>query len=321
MSDTDPKLKSTAAEQHQWLSPTLVEQPGQPTDSAASQPPIASVIQPTNRHRVVRFRKPLLVAAVLLVLSVAAGAFYLHAHSFVPVQIATMPATRNVNDLRLVNELQMTSNHYRLRIKTPDKKLHEYSLAEIGMSVDIPSTLRQAHGQHGVLFWRAAKIPLTLKVNKAALTTFIGEHTVQATKPPTEAGLSVVNGKVAVSAEADGGGFSLPDAPQTIQTQAKQLNTKPLALTRGAIHPSITRQTLHVKQQQLSKIISQPVSFNIDGSTRQASPDNIARWLDLTPVPAAKTIDITVNSGKIAAYVEGLTSDYTTASSEMLTDV
>lgn len=260
-------------------------------------------------------------AVVSFLLIIGLGGLYSRTHSIVAVKIASLPATHATHNQLLATTVRAAINDYRLSIKAVDGQAHTYTLAEAGFTPDVAATLNAAKGQHGIFFWHTKTIPLQLNTNKAALTAFIAEHAIQATKPAQEATLVVQNGKAVSTPEADGSGYAVANAPQTLQAAAAYLDKAPLVMTQGVIHPSITTRSLQAKQKELQRIIDQDMTFIIDGSTRKAGPSDIVNWLDLNPVPAAGTVDITANSGKIAAYIDGLTKEFRTPSSETLTDV
>ncbi len=57
-------------------------------------------------------------------------------------------------------------------------------------------------------------------------------------------------------------------------------------------------------------MLNQQVAFNIGGQTVTAKPADIGGWVDLTPVEKDKTVDVTVDSGRVLEYIDKIAKPY-----------
>jgi lipoprotein-anchoring transpeptidase ErfK/SrfK len=72
----------------------------------------------------------------------------------------------------------------------------------------------------------------------------------------------------------------------------------------------LTAALLAPYKNKLSSVISQPITFNVQGVTVVPKPADIANWLEITPQPKSQKVDITVNSGKVAAYIDSISARF-----------
>lgn len=326
MSVIEETIASQSGVTPAWLSPELVELQSEPIPAVppdTSTAPVAETVPPppqTPWYR--RIPKVHMIAgavtATALILVGATG-LYLQHHSFVLVQVASLEPTYSVESPELKTELTHAASSYRLSLQTPDGKHTTYTLAQMGLTPDIPATLAAAKGQHGVAIWHITRIPLKLKTDQAAYVAFLRAHTVQATVAATDASLSLADGKVAITPEAAGQGYRVTNAPATVLAAARSLNPTALKLTRGAITPYIKAAALQPDQTLLDKVLTQQIDITIAGDVVHPAASDIASWLTLTPDYAKGTVNITVNHDAIQQYIDGLSVAYTKAPADSVT--
>jgi len=247
-----------------------------------------------------------LVALVLVIGMGVGGGLYAKNHSVELVKIANLAATRNVYDPTFQKQLTLAAAAYRLTIQDASGAKKQFSLADMGISPDVQATLSDAHSQHKMLPWRTVTLPLKFHSDTAKLAAFIATNAVQTKQPAQDAGLSISGGVSVLTPEHAGQGFSLADATHTIMQAASTLQSTPFKLSPSAIKPQIVSADLQAKKQLVDKALQQTVTLSINNSNDTVSAADIGNWIDLTPVPKAKTVDVTVDSGKIAAYIDSL---------------
>lgn len=331
MDETEAVEPSQPASAPAWLNPSVVQLAAEtvPADAPSAEPAPSPVPPPTatlppeqspkwyQRHHKIVAAAAAGTAALLCL--VGGSAVYLHSHSLVAVRIANLEPTYAVNDPGLATDLAKAVNSYTLSLQTPDGKRTSYTLADMGMTPDIPATLAAARGQHGIAIWHTAQIPLVIHTNQATYIAFLRAHTVQATVVATDANITVTDGKVSVSAESAGRGYRVSDAPASVLAAAANLNPKPLVLTAGAITPYIRASALQPDRTLLDKVLAQHIDITIGGDDIKPSAADIASWLVLTPNYAKGTIDIAVNKEAVQQYVADITNTYVKSPADTVT--
>jgi vancomycin resistance protein YoaR len=289
------------------------------TNSSGTNP---SVITPgSSTVRVGRKRH--LVAAAMAISSITLLTFvaiglYLRDHTLAPVSVAGLPTTHMVSSPRLVTELTASASVYRLALQTTDGKITKYSLADMGLTADIPGTILAAEGQH-VDFWHTLRVPLKLHIDQSKYVAFLREHSAQATVPATDATLTMSDGKVTIVPEKDGSGNRVANAFATVMTTAANLDSQPLHLNPGPIRPYITTAALQADKTSLEKVLRQHIALNIGKDNITPSANDIASWLILTPDYATSSIKTTVNREVVRQYLETVVAPYTNAPADTVT--
>ncbi len=328
MHKTEASETSQPVAKRAWLNPGLVHLNTEvtsapnstpnstPTESQDAPPIPANPNHTRARHQL---RPIVAVATATLLILGSIGGLYLRSHSLEPVSIASLSATRNVNDPLLRNKLSTAAATYRLGLQTPDGKVSRYALTDMGLKPDISATLKSAAGQHGLAFWKTTPIPLKIKVDQAKYIAFLRTHTSQASVPASDANLVVDGGKVAITAEKDGQGDRVENASTTVLATAGNLTSEPLLLTPGAIGTYIKSTALQTDKAQIERVLKQPVSLKIGSDSITPKASDIARWLTLSPDYANGTVVISVNQDTLRKYIEDVATPYAKAADDTVT--
>lgn len=207
----------------------------------------------------------------------------------------------------LQTEIKNRAAAYRLTIIYPDSSSKKFSLQQMGIGVDPAASvthIRQNQHQliNRLLWWRP--IPVELAVAPSSqLNSFITQHATLTIQPAKDATLTLNGGKVELTNSTLGKRYGLIGPISTLTNAASTLQSKSLQLRTLATRPAITSGQLAALQTKLQKILRQNISFVIDSKTVQATADDIASWIELTSNGSDKTVDITVDSGKILDYI------------------
>lgn len=282
----------------------------------AYTPRTASTPEPVGRlqdhpHNFGEVRWGLRIFAVgLLLTAVLAAAFFVGAKgSFAKINLAGIPIEPSHSQVQIEQHLAKAAASYKIAFKYPDGSIKKYPLSETGVSV---ATKRSAANAKQVIahsfvqrlqWWKPIEIPVLTELKVVDLQKFINSKATTIKQLPKDATLSINDDQVVIGPEAAGSGNQLPNAKRTIFATVAQLNQVPLVLKPAVLPPSITAKDLASSQKHAQSIIAQPVSFTIAGNTVTPSPADIAGWLDLNPVPQAKTVDVSVNSGHVLEYI------------------
>ncbi len=318
-----PVVTPVPATAKAWLNPAVVQL------EADAEPLLPESIEPDPtteppalapapiRHR----RQRLIIGSVigLAIAGISSASIYLDTHSLVPVQVASLAPTHSAAGAHEASQLSAAARGYRLAIKAPDGTVSKYSLRDMGLSPDIAATLANAKGQHGLAFWHTSHIALVLKTSQAKFVPFLHDHTALAATPATDAGLAITDGKVTITPEANGKGYRIANAPQTVLASAGNLSPQPLPLTAGSIAPYIKSANLQQPQALLAKVVAQKIGLTIAGSTIVPSASDIASWVTLTPNIVTGSVDVSVNNDAVKTYVDNQTAAYVNAPADTVT--
>jgi lipoprotein-anchoring transpeptidase ErfK/SrfK len=218
------------------------------------------------------------------------------------------------SDTALQNLIQKQASGYKLTIVYPDNSKKIYSLQDTGLSVDYAATVASVrHEQHQLAsrlqWWHPTRAYMTVRSNNTQLYSFVAGHTSVTIQPAKDATLSIENGSVKLTDSTFGKQYGLHEPVVTLYAAISNLRSTPLHLQILSTHPPITSKQLAPYQTALKKILNQRVAFRIGDTSTQASPADIADWIELTPLGSGKPIDITVNSGKVLAYISKISAN------------
>jgi lipoprotein-anchoring transpeptidase ErfK/SrfK len=253
---------------------------------------------------------PFLPAGVVGLLLLLAGLFFEVGHgSYAAISIANLPIKADASTTQLTDQIKAQAAAYRLAVQYPDKSIKRYPLSAAGISVDAAQTAANAKSQLNSSFvrrlewWRPLTLPLYTKTNEHVMDQFVANSATVVKVAPLDAQLSIANGLAVVSPEASGQGSRLDDPESEIIARTMGFSAQPLVLKPGVLKPSITEKNLATSKAKVQSLIDKPVAFTIAGHTVSATPTDIGNWLDLSPVPKSKTVDVSVNSGKVLDYI------------------
>lgn len=274
----------------------------------------AAAAQTAKHHHIwQRLRWPALAAAVVGVLI----GLFLTQYSVQPVSLAGIPVSSHQSQPALEQALQSKVNSYQLRITYPDKTTKAFNIAEAGITVDTSQSTQYAMNSkmpanflRRAQWWHPLKLEPVLVVDKAKLDTFVQANALQTTSPAKDATIAIDKGNVVITPEQDGAAYSLGDGQAAVKAAVAQFNSEPLVLQVQVLKPTIVQGDLISVSDKVKTIMAQPVTFIINSQKITAKPTDIAGWIELTPVPSSKTVDITVNSGRVLTYMNAIARPY-----------
>lgn len=243
--------------------------------------------------------------AGLAVLWLLAGVFWLK----ISVGPARVPA--HSDDTALLSTISQQLSTYKLTVAYPGGKAGRFSLAQMGLSLDPNSSLRATRDQqhrfgHRLAWWQPVRAVVVLHEDKAAFNNFISQHINVTVQPSLDASLSISNGNIVLTNAVTGKQYGLKEPEHTLLAAAGSLQTAPLRLQTLKIDPALTSSILAPYKDQLEKTMNQPAKFVVGSQVVKPTPAQIASWLDITPDDKSKKVDIAVNSGKVAAYINSI---------------
>ncbi len=299
------KHRATAAA---VLVPSVPQKKARPQKAAANKRRIKLVADPARKMRWhhVLFEVSTAVI-VLLVLWTGANLFL----SKITLGDTLLPGRTSNRSLEqhIVNE----ATHYRLSIAYPDGHKKTFSLQDVGMRVDPTNTVRatrkiQRSFKQLITWWRPVTVEIQTQVDASALKSFVDKNVSIVTEPAHNAGLSIANGAVQVSAASPGKQYGLTNPNQIILSMVSLLKTTPLHLQPTALQPSVTAPALATAKAQLEATLKQRITISIGDQIVIPSAADIADWITLTP--SAKTVGITVNTDNLQHYIDGLAASH-----------
>lgn len=279
-------------------------------------PPELTIVAP-KKHL---YKVPLIAAgsltAVFLIITVV---FFTLAHkSFASIYVAGLPIRADVSSSELQKQITTAAKTYKVKVKYVDGSTKSFLLPTTGVSVDVKKSTDKVKSSINQSFvrrlewWKPIKIELVTKSDDAALYSFVTKEVTQVKVAPTDATLAISNGAAGITPEAQGSGSTVPDAKKVVVNTVADLESKPLVLKPMKLAPAITAKDLESGKAKADELLKKSVAFTIAGHKVAATPVDIGGWLDISPVPNAKTVDVNVNSGKVLQYIDKVARRYIT---------
>lgn len=214
----------------------------------------------------------------------------------------------------LQTEIKNKADIYKLAIIYSDGSSKSFSLRQMGIGVDPAATVKHIRqDQHQLinrlLWWRPIPVELAAQPS-SQLNSFIAQYATLTIQPAKDATLTLNGGKVELTNSTLGKRYGLIGPISTLTNAASTLQSKSLQLRTLATRPAISSQQLASSQTKLQKMLGQNISFIIGSKTVQATANDIANWIELTSNSSDKTVDITVDSGKILDYINKIAAVY-----------
>lgn len=285
------------------------------TPIAAVPPELTVSSSPRHHHKV-----PLIIAgSTVAFLLLTTTIFFTVAHrSFASIYVAGLPVEADISQAELEKQITTAAKTYKVKVKYTDGKAKSFPLAVTGVSVDAKKSATQAKSSinqslvRRLEWWKPINVDLVTKSDDAALYAFVTKEVTQVKVAPTDATLAISNGVANITAEAQGSGSTVPEGKKLVVSYAKELESKPLVLKPMKLSPAITAKDLESGKARADELLKKSVAFTIAGHNVAATPADIGAWLDISPVPNAKTVDVTVNSGKVLQYIDKVARRYIT---------
>jgi hypothetical protein len=261
------------------------------------------------------------------IVGVSAALLALMAYLFFGVAHGSLAQIRVGNQVILATDSQATvarqvgkiNQTHRLKLHYQDGTTKSFSLAETGVSIDATQTAVKAKAQlsqswlRRIQWWQPIELPLYTKTDTKRSRAFITNHATRITKSAADAALVIEGGTAVIKPEIIGESSVVPTASAAIAKSIAMLESRPLGLKPTPVPASITAKDLEASRSKVQAVIGQPVSFVIAGRTIKPSAADVATWIDLTPVPSDKTVDVNVNSGRVLQYIDAIAKRYVTA--------
>lgn len=214
-------------------------------------------------------------------------------------------------DPSLVSAFTRQADVYRLTIAYPDGSAKRYSLSQLGLSLDAKASLQATHQRQTKLanrlsWWRPVPAALIMHEQTTVFNQFLTSAINVTVQPSQDAALTITNGNIRLTDAVTGKRYGLTDPQAKLLGAARNLRPTTVKLQTLKVNPALTADLLAPYKTELEKTVNQPVSFTVGGQAVKPTPAQIASWLDITPDDQTKKVDITVNSGKIAAYINSI---------------
>ncbi len=215
---------------------------------------------------------------------------------------------------QLTATIEKQAKEYRLSINDPDGKTKQFSLQDMGLTVDTGASVTatqkaQNNPSKRLIWWKPISAQYVFKQKTESLDQFITKEIDVSVQPSKDASISIENGTIKLNDSVSGIHYSI-DNPKEVITQATQ-NLQPgsITLQRLTKNPDLSVELLKPYKESLEKTLNQPVSFIIGDKTVTPTTAQIASWMDITPNIEKKKIDIAVNSGKVVEYINKMAAN------------
>jgi lipoprotein-anchoring transpeptidase ErfK/SrfK len=256
-------------------------------------------------------------SAALSLTAVFTAFFYFVAHgSLNRIYVGNIPVKATDSRQQIEQKISSAAAKYQITMQYPDGSKKSYPLSAVGLSIDPKIAARDAKQTIGesvperLRWWNPMYLQLEPKINRDKLKNFINAETIKVTLAPKDAVLAKDSGSVVLTPERPGKGSRIDHAYGAIYNAASALQTDPLIFKPAVLQPSITSTELKPSQDKVSSLLSQKVVFNVAGHEVTASKSDIAGWIELSPVSKEKTVDVSVDSGKVLQYINKIAKPY-----------
>ncbi len=231
------------------------------------------------------------------------------------VSIGGETVSAHQSDAALQGIVKQQAAAYKLTISYPDGSKKSFSLADMGLSADAAKTVHNIrvhnHAPSSRLaWWRPAPANLVLVSSDAKRNDFLATQATVTIQPATDATLSIQDGVVKMTDSIAGKHNGLKDPVNTLETAASTMRSTPLQLQALSTRPAITATQLAPYQEKLKGILNQSVSFMIGAKQFQPTVADKSDWVEISLKKDGKRIDVTVNDGKVLAYIDTIAKPY-----------
>lgn len=214
--------------------------------------------------------------------------------------------------------IEKQASEYVVSIKSPSGETKTFTLAQMGMGVDSTASAEIAYNfmraksfGSRLSWWDDTELRLTAGItNQKIFKNFLASQTVKAVKPAKNAKIAISNGSVVLTHQVNGAGQEIPDVKSQLIDAIVYLKPVTLTFKDSSIEPAITDKNTAEAKAVVEKMMAQKIVFKIEGNTITATPADIGGWIELSPVDVLNTVDVTVNSGKVLAYINNLSAGY-----------
>ncbi|MDB5163831.1 MAG: rane protein [Candidatus Saccharibacteria bacterium] len=215
---------------------------------------------------------------VFVIANVAAYGLFLH---------RTYPNSRlngrpigSLSDRQLQNRLQTATLPTAITLRSGNKSL-SLKPAELGLSVDEPKTIAQAHQDRSWLpilnFITSHNSSLALSLNEAVYVQVFHKLQLAFEQPATDARLSLQDGKISLQSEKSGVALDRDTVRHELITQAKSARaiiTLPAALVKAAVAQTSLQKDYIALQTQLGSA----VTYTYQAKAKKLTSNDIATW-------------------------------------------
>lgn len=289
--------------------------------SSGTTPPESPEEKPDEPKKSVPFWKHWYVAVTGVVLVALVGLavyiFPLH-RSLAPVYLSNIKISPTASSPDLQKQISSGVSGYNLAIRDTAGKVNKFPLNKTGISIDVKTSVKHAKADASqdwlgrLSFWKPIKLQLVAKTDKDVFQNFLHENVIKPNVAYQNANLNIDGSSVSISSESAGQGQTEANPYIDLPAAVASLNTKPIQLQKLSIPAPIRKADLTDERTKLENILNQKITLSIDGNSVIVKPADIASWLDLSPVEHAKTVDISINSGKVLAYLNKMAGYYIT---------
>lgn len=303
----------------QEAAPNIFSDGETPQDQTPVNPPVDTPVNsPDNQHspwsklkdRLSRHK--LILIIVCIVVAVFVSAWIVYSIFFSQITVGTTSVKARTSDQKLTELFEKQAHAYKLTFVYPDGKKQQFTLKDLGTSIDIQRSIAAAHEQQQfskrLIWWQHKNVAAAVKTDNATLNSFIAANSTVIAQPSQDAVLSLKDGEIVISEAITGKQYGLANPQKVILSSVSSLRSQTLKLKTLAVNPAITTHELQPYKNTLEKTLSQPITFIIGIKKVTATSTDIANWLEITPQKETKKLDIAVNSGKVQEYINKITS-------------
>jgi lipoprotein-anchoring transpeptidase ErfK/SrfK len=236
--------------------------------------------------------------------------------SFSLANVSLANISTDGDETALRNMLEQQTKKYSFTLIGPHDSSKTYRLADAGVSVDAGKSIASLHtakqrlGWERFAWWRPHTVPLIMRTDDKKFKDFVEKNIATQNQAAQDASIEVSSGKIVMHDAVMGWTLAIPGGNDRITQAASTLTPLKTTLTQTSLKPELIRANLTRAEATIHDLLAHTVTLTLPDKTIVARAGDIGGWLDIQPVPAKKTVDVSINSGKVQAYLDKATRTY-----------
>lgn len=221
-------------------------------------------------------------------------------------------------------ELKKYDDQHVLTIVLADKT-YTMKSAELGATRDVAATVDTAYGVGRNTPWPLVGVASSLRgghagyaynLDTSKLNVFVSKVLTDIGRPPVNARVEVVDGKVVAVADQDGVSIDQTQLGHTLQQALAEGQDKSVALTPTTVKADIQLSATEAVITQANQLTASDLVLSYEGKAYKPSPVTIASWLVFPAKPNEKgvaALAVDVDEAKLRGYVQSVANEVNVA--------
>ena len=221
-------------------------------------------------------------------------------------------------------ELKRYSDQHTLTIQLADKS-YVMKSNELGATRDVSATVDSAYSVGRSTPWPVFGVVASLRDGRASyaynldtkkLDVFVSKVLADIGRPPVNAHVEVVDGKVVAVADQDGVSIDQAQLGHTLQQALAEGQDKSVALNPATVKADIQLSATEPVIAKANQLIASDLSLSYEGNLYRPSTSTIASWLVFPEKPNQKgvaALQVDIDEAKLRGYIQSVANEVNVA--------